>query len=298
MELSSAVVSCTCQRRVLGTLVCLLLLVGRPGSLYAQSAGVGHDVLAPPRDAKAWVPSFRTMGQDALDILRAPTQLSRSEQFLVLGTTGVVFSAVAALDRPVYQRLHVRSGVAADVTRPLAAPGRWYDRVGPDRVALGAAGLLATGGLVLRKPKWTRTSMRLFEAVLYTKLVTGFAKGLFSRTRPFVGAGPFKSDFGEFDGEHTSTSMPSGHTARAFAIASVLAHEFDSESLSILLYSGAASVGLERMRSGDHWMTDVAVGAAIGYFIGQSVTSSSSSSDDVRYTPILSTDRVGLTVRF
>jgi len=61
---------------------------------------------------------------------------------------------------------------------------------------------------------------------------------------------------------------------------------------------GAASVGLERIRSGDHWLTDVAVGGALGYFIGRSVASSAAQTDEVTYTPILSAGRVGLSIRF
>ena len=59
----------------------------------------------------------------------------------------------------------------------------------------------------------------------------------------------------------------------------------------------AGSVGAERVRSGDHWLTDVMVGGALGYFIGRSV-STSPSNQGVSYTPVLGTDRVGLRVHF
>lgn len=50
--------------------------------------------------------------------------------------------------------------------------------------------------------------------------------------------------------------------------------------------------------SGDHWLTDVMVGGTLGYLIGRSVTRSPSSPGELSYTPILSTDRVGLSIRF
>jgi membrane-associated phospholipid phosphatase len=68
--------------------------------------------------------------------------------------------------------------------------------------------------------------------------------------------------------------------------------------VSVPAYGVAASVGLERVRSGDHWLTDVMVGGALGYLIGRSVAASPATSDEVTYTPILGTDRVGLLVRF
>jgi membrane-associated phospholipid phosphatase len=170
--------------------------------------------------------------------------------------------------------------------------------VGPDRVALGTAGVLAAGGLVLRRRAWTRTSVRVVEALLYTKLVTGLAKSVVNRSRPFVGRGPLTADPGAFDSAHGKLSMPSGHTARAFAVASVLAHQAGRWYVSAPAYGVAASVGLERVRSGDHWLTDVVVGGALGYLIGRSVTSPPPTADAVTYTPILSPDRVGLSVRF
>lgn len=273
----------------------LVLLVGPP-ALQAQSGSA--ESVARLDNEGPWVPSLRTMGQDALDIARAPVELTRSQQFLALGASGIVVGAVSALDRPAYEHLNQHSGWASEVSGPLAGPGRWYDRAGPDRVALGTAGLLAASGVALQRRDLTRTSAHVLEAVVYTKLVTGFAKGLMGRSRPFVGAGPFEADPGEFEGVHTETSMPSGHTARAFAIASVLAHEADRWYVSALAYSGASSVGLERVRSGDHWLTDVIVGGALGYFIGRSVVPSERSSDRVTYTPLLSPDRVGLSFQF
>lgn len=245
-----------------------------------------------------WMPSLRMMGQDALTIAEAPFTLSTSQQLLTLGASGVVLSAMSALDQPIYHRLDDRSGAVSASTGLLATPGRWYDRMGPDRVALGTAGVLAASGLVLQKRSFTRTSVRVLEAVAYTKLVTGFAKGLFSRSRPFVGNGPLAGEPGTFDGAHPNTSMPSGHTARAFAIASVLAHETDRWYVSLPAYGMATSVGLERIRSGDHWFTDVAVGGTLGYLIGRVVSSPPSPSGDVTYIPIVSTDRVGLTIQF
>jgi len=285
---------CPCR---LGGLVCFVALL-----LGMSCAGAQPTTLEPSAplstEADGWVQSFQSMGQDALNVLEAPFVLSRSQQLLALGATGVVVSATSTLDRPVYEGLQNRSGFTGSTTGLLAAPGRWYDRVGPDRAALGTASVLAAGGLALQRRSWTRTSVRVLEAVAYTKLVTGFAKGLVSRSRPFVGSGPFSGEPGTFDGAHTHTSMPSGHTARAFAIASVLAHQANRWYVSVPAFGLAGSVGMERVRSGDHWLTDVVVGGALGYFIGRVVSSSPSTSGDVTYAPILSTDRVGLSIQF
>lgn len=283
---------------LLPLMACLAALCLCPATTCAQSLASP----APPKDASSrgpWVPPLSSMGQDAIDLLGAPATLSPSEQLLALGISGAAFGAVAALDRPVYHGLSQQPGWAASATGPLAGPGRWFDRVGPDRATYAAAGLLATGGLVLGRRDFTRTSVRVLEALFLTKAVTGFAKGLVNRSRPFAGEGPFRADPGGFDSAHEELSMPSGHTARAFALASVLSHQADRWYVSALAYGGAASVGMERVRSGDHWLTDVVVGGTLGYLIGRTVIPEASSpGDGITYAPILSTYRVGLSVQF
>jgi len=276
----------------------MLVALGLPVCVEAQSLGTDGGLPEPSRTTDRWVPSFRTLGQDAVDIVEAPFDLSSSERLLTLGASGLVLSTAAALDRPVYRYTSTRSGTVARTTGPLAAPGRWYDRVGPDRFALGTAGLLAAGGLAMQRRDWTRTSVRVVEALVYTKVVTGLAKSVLNRSRPFVGSGPLTADPGAFSSDHGKLSMPSGHTARAFAVASVLAHRAGRWYVSVPVYGVAASVGMERVRSGDHWLTDVMVGGALGYLIGRSVAASPATPGEVTYTPILGTDRVGLSVRF
>ena len=251
------------------------------------------------QDRGPWVPSLRTLGQDALNIAQAPFELSANQQLQVLGAGGLVIGLMATADRPTNQFVHRQSGhTAAQVTGPLAGPGRWYDRVGPDRFALGTAGVLATGGLLMQNRHWTRTSVRVAEALVYTKLVTSLGKGLFSRTRPFASDDPFQASPGAFTSSHDRLSMPSGHTARAFAVASVLAHEFEGWYVEAPAYAFAASVGLERIRSGDHWLSDVVVGGTLGYLIGRSVSSTLPQPSRFSYRPVLSPDRIGLRIQF
>jgi membrane-associated phospholipid phosphatase len=290
--LASSFHRCTCSVLLCG----LLLALGCP---CARAQVAPEPSVERSRNAQgAWVPSLRTLGQDAVNIVEAPFELSRSEHLLALGAAGLIGGAIGTLDRPTHRYVSARSGPAARATGPLAAPGRWYDRVGPDRAALGTAGLLAAGGLVLQRRDWTRTSVRVVEALVYTKAVTGLAKSAINRSRPFASRDPSTADPGAFSGAHEKLSMPSGHTARAFAVASVLAHQSGRWYVSVPVYGVAASVGAERVRSGDHWLTDVVVGGALGYLIGRSVTRSPSSLNEVSYRPILSTDRVGVSVHF
>ncbi len=289
-----------CPQTAFGILLTSVLLAICPAGACGQAApsAPGEALVAPSTDPGPWVPSLRTIGQDAVDIVEAPFSLSRSQRWLTLGAAGVVASTAMVLDRPTYHRASVGDGAVSHTAHSLAVPGRWYDRMGPDRAILGTAGLLAASGLVLQRRDFTRTSVRVVEALVYTKLVTSFAKGAVSRSRPFAQSGALAAEPGAFTSEHAALSMPSGHTARAFAVASVLAHEFDRWYVSAPAYGIATSVAVERVQSGDHWLTDVMVGGVLGYLIGRSISPTPSEPDEVTYTPVLSTNRVGLSVQF
>lgn len=284
-------------RRLLGTVLIAALFAFCPFRTCGQGTPNARVTAHSASDPGPWVPSVRTLGQDAINIATAPFKLSRPQTLLALGTVGIVAGTAVTLDDPAYHSASVGAGPISTATSPVAAPGRLYDRIGPDRFALGTAGLLAVSGLATQKRGLTRTSVRLVEALVYTKAVTGLAKSVLNRSRPFAATGPVDADPGAFSSEHNKLSMPSGHTARAFAVASVLSHQAERWYVSVPAYGMAASVGAERVRSGDHWLTDVMVGGALGSLIGRSV-STSRSDRAVSYTPILGTDRVGLSIRF
>ncbi|MEJ1241847.1 phosphatase PAP2 family protein [Chryseolinea sp. T2] len=64
------------------------------------------------------------------------------------------------------------------------------------------------------------------------------------------------------------TSMPSGHTAQAFAAATFMAKEYGHRSIwySIGAYTAATSVGVMRVLNNRHWASDILVGAGVGIF--------------------------------
>ena len=76
--------------------------------------------------------------------------------------------------------------------------------------------------------------------------------------------GPFKS--------LESTSFPSGHAMRSFALATTVAGFYPEKKwVGIVTYSLATVTSVGRVVSKEHWASDVIVGAALGYFIGRGV---------------------------
>ena len=70
------------------------------------------------------------------------------------------------------------------------------------------------------------------------------------------------------DGSDT-LSAPSGHTATAFMIATMLYLQYNKRSFwyTIFGYSCATAVGLMRVLNNRHWIFDVIVGASLGIII-------------------------------
>jgi hypothetical protein len=66
-------------------------------------------------------------------------------------------------------------------------------------------------------------------------------------------------------------SFPSGHTANAFAWATVAARHFGPK-LGVPAYAFAALVGVGRMEKNVHYLSDVVAGASLGYLVGRTVT--------------------------
>ena len=102
------------------------------------------------------------------------------------------------------------------------------------------------------------------EAAVDAVGVTTVLQYSFGRQRPSDGSGE-----GSF--WHGGTSFPSDHSTAAWAVASVMAHEYPGPLSKLFFYGMASAVSVSRVTGKDHFPTDVLAGAAIGWFVGQHV---------------------------
>jgi membrane-associated phospholipid phosphatase len=129
-----------------------------------------------------------------------------------------------------------------------------------------------TGGLyLLGKLKGDdhqrETGILAGEAALNSLVITETFKVLTRRQRPTDGAG--QGQFGK--GTALNSSFPSLHAALSWSAASVLAHEYPGVLTQVLSYGLATGVSLARVTGKAHFPSDVAVGSAIGWLVGQHV---------------------------
>ncbi len=135
---------------------------------------------------------------------------------------------------------------------------------------LGALVGSAAGLWLLSYPShnehWRETGLLAGEAALNSLIPVEVFKYSMGRERPFQrdGGGHF------FQG---GTSFPSEHSAAAWSVAGVIAHEYPGPLPKLLAYGLASAVSYSRIRAGQHFPSDVFIGGILGSLIAQQVYS-------------------------
>jgi membrane-associated phospholipid phosphatase len=133
--------------------------------------------------------------------------------------------------------------------------------------SLPIVGVFLLTGVVLDNEKARNVGAEaLASSLVAGGIVTPTLKLAFGRSRPRDREEPYT--FAPFTG---AESFPSGHTTQAFAIASVIASEYDATWVQVSAYGLASLVGIARMYTGAHFISDVAAGAMIGTAVGTTI---------------------------
>ena len=137
---------------------------------------------------------------------------------------------------------------------------------------IGGAGGMWLLGHVRHNEHWSETGFLAGEAAINSLVAVETLKYSLGRQRPFQGngSGPF------FQG---GTSFPSEHSAAAWSIAGVVAHEYPGPLMKIMAYGLASLVDYSRIRGRQHFPSDVLVGSVIGNLVAQNIYSRHHDSD-------------------
>jgi membrane-associated phospholipid phosphatase len=187
-----------------------------------------------------------------------PRTAGKIALILALLAVPAVFLDLGALPlRDAIQRVSQGRSWPKEVLNPLRGMG-----------TAGAA-ILAMGLMALLDPPRLRKALFGGLSLGAGGLVVQFAKALTGRARPdenlgiatFQGPGMggiFNDDYG---------SLPSGHTATAFGIATILSMHYPRGRWAF--FGLAAGCGFARVAEGRHFPSDVYIGALIGIFSAQ-----------------------------
>ncbi len=134
----------------------------------------------------------------------------------------------------------------------------------------GLAGMAGAGAGLFLLGKATHdehkreTGILSGEAALDALFVSTALKYATGRERPTVDA--FHGKFGQ-----GGDSFPSDHTTTAWAIASVLSHEYPGPFTKMFAYGAATAITFARVRGEKHFPADAFVGSGIGWLTGWQV---------------------------
>lgn len=199
---------------------------------------------------------FKNILLDQKAIWTAPFHLNREDAKWMV-PAGVGMMALFTTDRITGDEM-AESDSPVNASRVISYAGSAY----------GVAAVAGTFYLVGRGENNTRareTGILTAEAALDSSIVVLALKGITQRGRPH--SGEDRSEF--FAG---GSSFPSGHSAAAWSMATIVANEYhDQPIVQIAAYGVATAVSVARFTGGEHYISDVVAGSAIGFGIGKYV---------------------------
>lgn len=146
--------------------------------------------------------------------------------------------------------------------------GTSLERLGRMPGAAQVAGGFYLTGVLTGSVNARKVGVLALEAKIANDIVTRGLKMSFGRKRP----GSSSSDGDEFKPFGKTDSFPSGHTASAFALATVVADNYEQPWVKFTSYGLASLVGVSRINQGAHWASDVAGGALVGHVVGKMIS--------------------------
>ena len=226
-----------------------------------------------PRDREEREVSLKTIGpnmlHDQLRIWTFPAKVVTGRHllptFAVLGVTGGLIAADPTTGR--FFRRHEDSfaGLNEHLTESASTTGS----------LLTPAALYLTG-LVRKDAYMQHTGLLAAQAWVGAEIPNVALRAAFRRSRPvdFTPDGSFRNTWFKAEGNPFAAKggFPSGHTATAFAVATVVSRRYSHHRwVPFVAYGLASAVAFSRATSGNHFLSDIFFGGAIGYSVGRFV---------------------------
>lgn len=253
-----------CRYPTLALLLALLLptaapAVMCPGEEQQEETPAGgsdkeKDSTAASAARSKWKTGLRNVGADARYMVTFPTRITR-RGVIMTSAFGAGLAGLLLLDQEIFDGN--RGEERLESIKEIEDLGGFYQT---------HLAVLATygGGRLAHHEPTIETSKAMLEALLFTDVVVGVGKAAFGRDGPENGRA---SDWFSFE---DSGRFPSGHTARAFTLATVLS-ERHGKVAAWISYPLATLVALSLIDSEDHWASDTFAGAALGHVVGRAV---------------------------
>jgi len=215
---------------------------------------------------------LKRFGKDLFMQAASPFGMSGND-FLWLGAGTLITAGLMVTDQATYSFI----SKGKDRTKVFRSTSPKITEFGAN-YGLISLGAFAGYSIIFNDSKAQETSYLALESFLTSSVWVVSMKWIFGRERPSAhntsgsaAGGKWSGPFAYFRNNPRKSvtnfdAFPSGHTATAFSIATVLAKQYDQTIyVPILSYAAATIVGITRIAESTHWASDVFVGAVIGY---------------------------------
>jgi len=126
------------------------------------------------------------------------------------------------------------------------------------------------GGEIFRDVRLRKLGLLGAESLIVSTVFVYILKFSLGRARPYTQESSL--DFHPFATSSRYHSFPSGHASAAFSVATVIAEHSKKLWVDVLAYSLASLVAVTRVHLDKHYLSDVFIGSALGYFIGKKIS--------------------------
>jgi len=138
---------------------------------------------------------------------------------------------------------------------------RWLDRFMWLATQMGSIGAALVSALLFFVRNYRRLAVEIILGTLTLWLLVETIKVLTDRARPFLVLEGTRI----VGWRERGRSFPSGHTAQAFFLVTLISHRFQlGMGTTVALYAFAALVGVSRIHVGAHYPRDVIGGLVLG----------------------------------
>ena len=239
-------------------LIPLLLIVIFGSSPYG-AAGLFAQTLESRDTVKEMRYNFSQFGNETWSFIKQPTKWDGSDWLKVGVISAGSFLLIETVDQPARDLALKDRSYLHSV--PIEAGRIWGELYSP--VVLFAG--FAAHSLITKNTSTRKVAYEIGQACLYAGAMEYILKSVIGRSRPYMNEGT--SSYRLFTLNDDYHSFPSGHSAAAFAISTVLSRNVHPTWLKILAYLPAAITPFSRVYEDMHWVSSCFIGGAIGYFV-------------------------------
>ena len=197
-----------------------------------------------------------------------PLKAVRGQHWRPVLAVAVGTAGLALLDPHIEGYFHDRPGFSTYKTGPLRGRNTTL------AITLTPAAFYLTG-LATHKTHSKNTGLLAAEGLADTQIVSFVMKHAIGRLTPsdIPPHGDLSDTWFKYKGTFTNGgSFPSGHTASAFAVATVVSARYRAHRwVPWVAYGAATALSLTRLPDQAHFPSDIFIGAALGYTIGHFV---------------------------